>query len=171
MRSRRSTSRLIPHWQTGCIDSKWRWMVPWGSCGLVVLAISLVSASPWMLYSLERSMVCELKFRLADQATATMPGTTVIRITSDLQIQIDEATLLFPRPQHPRDMYNLQTMHDLQTAVQREIKKMPRSPTIVLRVNPQVRLEIIAVVWTSIEAASKATLYLDVTSREPSGPD
>ena len=110
-----------------------------------------------------------------------MPGTTVVQIQSDRQIQLGEVTLDFSPPEvrteRPWELYELQwkqalqRRHDVRTAVQREIKKIPRTPTIVLRVNPQVQLETIAIVWTSIEAVSKATLYLDVTGTEQRGGD
>ena len=181
MHPNRPASRRIPDWQIGCIDSKWRWIVPWGVFGVVGVALASLGFTPWICETIECNTFYEFKFRLAAHSTATMPGTTLVRIPSDLEIQMGEVKLDFSLPEvrteHPWELYELQwkqklqRRHDVQAAVQREIKKIPRTPTIVLRVNPQVQLETIAIVWTSIEAVSKATLYLDVTGTEQRGVD
>jgi|GEM_PF-6590888 len=181
MHSNRPASRRIPDWQIGCIDSKWKWIVPWGVFGLVGVAFASLCSTPWICEAIERNTFYEFRLRLADHSAAAMPGATVVQIQSDRQIQLGEVTLDFSPPEvrtaHPWELYELQwkqalqRRHDVRAAVQREIKKIPRTPTIVLRVNPQVQLETIAIVWTSVEAVSKATLYLDVTGTEQRGGD
>lgn len=147
---------------------------------MVGVVLALLVSSPWIYESIERNIFYEFRLRLADHSTDTMTATTVVRITSDLKIQMGEVMLDFSPPEvrteHPWELYELQRkqklqrMHDIRAAVQREIKNIPRTQTIALRVNSHVQLETIAIVWTSIQAVSKATLYLDVISTGKAEP-
>ncbi len=128
---------------------------------------------PWICGSIERNTFYEFKLRFADHARTVMPGAAVVRIRSDLEIQMGEVSLDPAPPElqthNSLELYELEWRqrlkwkHNIRIQVQRELKKMLPTPVIVIRVNPQVDLETIAIVWTSIEAVSKATLYLDVS--------
>jgi hypothetical protein len=180
MRFHQPSSRRIPDWQMGCIDSKWKWIIPWGVFGVVGIGLGSLGFTPWICETIERNISYEFNLRPAEHSTATSE-TMVVRVRSDFEIQIGEVTLDFSPPvaqtTNPWEQVNLrwrqelQRRHNVRDAVQRKFKKVPKSSIIVILVDPQVQLETIAIVWTSIEAVSKATLYFQVISKEQRGAD
>ena len=175
MHSHRPSSRRVPDWQTGCVDSKWRWIVPWGVFGVVGVALASLGFTPWICETIERNISYEFKLRIAEYGAAAS-GITVIRFGSASEVQRGEVVLSPAPPDLQRDdswdlreqkvEQRLKWRHDTRVQIQRELKKNPSSSTIVLRVDPQVEFETIALVRTSIEAVSKAPLYLEVSSTE-----
>ena len=181
MHSHRPSSRRVPDWQTGCMDSKWRWIVPWGVFGVVGVALGSLGFTPWTCETVERNISYEFKLRIAEHDTSASSGISVIRFGSASEVQRGEVVLSPAPPELQRDdswdlreqkfEQRLKWKHDIRVQIQRELKKNPASSTIVLRVEPQVEFETIALVWTSIEAVSKATLYLEVSSTDRRGVD
>lgn len=179
MRSLRPSSRRVPDWQTGCIDNKWRWIAPWGVFAVVGAAVALLCCTPSICASIERNTLFEFKLKLADPSMAYMPGMIVIRIHSESEIQVGGVTLDVSPPKiQTDDMWLRRELEwkqalirkkNIRTAIRRELKTIPATPGIMVCVRSQTPLDTIAIVWTTIQAISKAPLYLEVGGAEQRG--
>lgn len=47
MRSQRPFLHRIPDWHLACIDSKWKWSLPWGIFSTGLLVLMVVATSLW----------------------------------------------------------------------------------------------------------------------------
>ncbi len=172
MRFHRSSLRRTPDWQMGCIDSKWRWIVPWGVFGVVGATVTLLCCTPGICLSIERNTFYEFRLQFANPAKSPPPGAMVVRIDSEKEIQLGEVRLDVSPPKIQTDdqwlfrqlewKQELIRKKNIRAAVRQELGKKSVTPTVVVRVTSQVPLETIAIVWTSIQAVSNATLYLEV---------
>ena len=175
MHSNRPASRRIPGWQIGCIDSKWKWSLPWGVVCALLLTCVTSMFSPWLIYEIRRKVTYELVLKFADNATSSFSEATIIRIDDALKVEMGATVfdISFPELRENDRWWQTEPIWRLKVrdTIRKEFKKLSPAGIIVIRVDPQVQLETIAIVWTSIEAVSKATLYLDVTSTEQSGVD
>lgn len=62
MHSHRPLRRRVADWQIECIDSKWKWSLPWSVSAAALLILMVVVTSLWnheMLKSLSQSMSTE----------------------------------------------------------------------------------------------------------------
>jgi hypothetical protein len=157
------------------MDSKWRWIVPWGVLGVVGAVVAILCSTPWICESIERNTFYEFKLRLAGNATSSLSEATTIRIDDALKVHMGDTVfdISFPELRESDRWWETEPMwrRKVRDSIRREFKNLPTAGMIVIRVDPQVQLETIAVIWTSIEAVSKADLYLDVNGTEQSGVD
>ncbi|WP_395741847.1 hypothetical protein [Prosthecobacter sp.] len=128
---------------------------------------------------IERNTFYEFRLSLADASTAIPPGAMVVRVHSEHEIQVGEVMLDVSVPNIRIEEEWLRSEMErkqevlrrkaVRAAIRRELKKIPSTSAIVLCVDSQTPLETIAIVWTSIQAVSKAALYFNVRDEEPGG--
>jgi len=168
MRSQRPTRYRVPDWQTGIIDNKWRWVTPWGVTAALLLACICAMFSPWMIYKIRSNATYEFELKIANDAVLSMPETIAIRIDRDLKVHMGDMAfdISFPEIRQGDKSWVTDPIwrRQVRTAIQREFKKLPKVSAAVIQVDSSVQLEVIAIVWTSIQAISKSNLYLDVTN-------
>ena len=100
MRSHRQVLRRIPDWQLGCIDSKWKWNLPWGvfSTGLLVLMAVVTSLLNYeVLNTLSRYVGCEVSFPIAKEGDPKSSSQDALLILNQHNRHAGGRNVYFPR--------------------------------------------------------------------------
>lgn len=142
--------------------------MPWGATTALLLACICAMFSPWMIYKIRSNVTYEFRLRFVESATPRMSDALIVRIHDDLKIHMGSSTfdILFPELRENDLWWKMEPVWRTRArnALLNELKKQPNYSTIVIRVDPNVRYDVIALAWTSIQAISNATLYLEVVA-------
>ena len=184
MRSLRLTSRRIPDWRIGCIDSKWRWILPWSICAAGLVVSIVVVTSLWnheMLRTLSRYVTCEFSWKLTSENDQRDLESIVIWSDSKENIHVGGKIVYLhcirsyrhrfdngPPPPiiEPQKRFSdVPWREQLKSAIQSELAFHPHVSKMVIRVEPDLPLERIANICMAVRNLSDATLCLEVIPR------
>ena len=140
--------------------------MPWGLFGFVGMVLFAIVPSPWIYHTLTRNIIYEFSVQLADNVPSRVSDIMTVQIDDDLKVYMGDAVfdIYFPELQRGDTWWELETIwrQKVRAAVRREFEKLPKASVIVIRVDPRVQFEVIAIVWTSIQAKSGTHLFLEV---------
>lgn len=164
MPTHRPNSRRTPDWQIG-IDHKGIWLVPWGIFSALLLTSLTTSFSPGIIYQIQRNIVCEFQLGIATDAILRGTETMTVRIDGKQNVQFGDTIINFSRGEHSQHMLwttDPSWRQQIRTRIQAHVKNHPKTSAIVIRVAPNVQLDVIASVCASAQSVSTARHFLEV---------